>query len=271
MGVRGLFRLLQDVRRVATLKPQDGLTIGLDAFCILYLFKTHQDELEAYLDSLLANRYTLTMLMDRKAQKEKAAVVEQRKELRAEKRAEAKELEEVIHSADFTALDPDAQEILTTTLLHKQNSGWQLTPEHTKWFQTMLESKGISLVYAKEEADSELARGGFDCVISSDSDLVILGCPCLLVPKKGKHGITHEMYRYTDVQKALQLNGKQLYELAFLAGCDVQPTPFTDIETAASWLRFYGSLAAIAHKKPTVLKPEDLAQFQALCDSVWDI
>lgn len=268
MGVRGLFRLLHSICRPAKLTPQHGLHIGIDAFCILYLFKTRTKDLEDYLDLLLALKYKLTMIMDKKAQKEKAAVVEQRKELRAERRAEAKELEEAIASEAFTELDERCQEILTTTLLHKQNSAWQLTPEHTKWFHTLLESKGISLILAKDEADAELAHGGFDCVISSDSDLIVLGCSCLLVPKSGKHGIQHEVYRYADVKKALGFDGEQLYELAFLAGCDVQPKTIVDIETAASWLRFYGSLERIAAKKEDITT-EHLAQYKHLRENVW--
>lgn len=268
MGVRGLFRLLQDIRRSAKLQPQEGLRIGVDAFCLLYLFKTNQDEFTKYIDTLLSLNYSLTMIMDKKAQKEKSAVVEQRKEVRAENRAEAKELESIIDSEAFDTLDPDVKDILTNTLLHKQKGAWQLTTEHTQWFYDMLSSKGIPLIYAKEEADAELARGDFDCVISSDSDMIVLGCPCLLVPKKGKHGIEHDLYRYTDVKKALGFDGERLYELAFLAGCDVQPKSIVDIDTASSWLRFYGSLETIALKKKEITE-EHIAQYKHLREHVW--
>jgi 5'-3' exonuclease len=131
----------------------------------------------------------------------------------------------------------------------------------------MLESKEIPLVYAKDEADTELAHGEFDYVVSSDSDMIVLGCPCLLVPKLTKHGVEHDMYRYADVKKAIGFDGEQLYELAFLAGCDVQPNPIVDIETAASWLRFYGSLAVIATKKK--ITEDHIKLYQHLRKHVW--
>lgn len=269
MGVRGLFRFVQEIRKQAKLKEVEGLRVGLDAFCLLYLFKTNQEAFATYLDSLLTLHYKLTMVMDKKAQKEKATVVEQRKEVRAEHRADAQGLEEFISSTAFAELDEAAQDVLQTSLLHKQKGAWQLTPDHTKWFVSILESKGIPLVYAKEEADIELARGEFDCVVSSDSDMIVLGCPCLLVPKLTKHGVEHDMYRYADVKKAIGFDGEQLYELAFLAGCDVQPTPITDIETAASWLRFYGSLAAVATKKKGIITDEHMKLYAHLREHVW--
>ncbi len=269
MGVRGLFRLLKDIRQTVHLKEVNQLNVGLDAFCLLYLFKTNQAAFEAYLDNLQSLQYKLIMIMDKKAQKEKAATVEQRKEVRAENRMEAQGLEEFIDSDAFAELDKAAQDILQTTLLHKQKGGWQLTPEHTTWFREMLAKKGIPLVFAKEEADQELAKGGFDCVISSDSDMIVLGCPCLLVPKLTKHGVEHDMYRYADVKKAIGFDGDQLYELAFLAGCDVQPTPFTDIETAASWLRFYGSLATVSVKKKKEITEEHMKKYYELREHVW--
>jgi hypothetical protein len=119
MGVRGLFRLIQEIRKQTKLKEVKDLCVGLDAFCLLYLFKTNQGEFEDYLDTLIALQYKLTMVMDKKAQKEKAAVVEQRKEIRAEHRADAQGLEDFMSSAAFTDLDAASQETLQTSLLHK--------------------------------------------------------------------------------------------------------------------------------------------------------
>jgi hypothetical protein len=53
------------------------------------------------------------------------------------------------------------------------------------------------------------------------------------------------------------LNQEQLYEMAFLSGCDVQPKKFLDIDAAISLLRFYGSLDAI-QKKRGILNEADL-------------
>jgi 5'-3' exonuclease len=269
MGVRGLFRYIQSIRRPGKLLPQKGLRIGIDAFCLLYLFKEKQDNFIEYIDYLLSLEYSLTFIMDKRASKEKSVVVEQRKEARAEAKSEAKELEEFLSTKH---LEPKEKENLTQLLERYQQKGWQLTNEHTEWFLTMLASKEVTLQWAEEEADPLLARGPFDCVISSDSDMLILGCPCLLVPKKNKKGaIEHDVYSYTDVLTFLSLKPQQLYELAFLAGCDIQPTPITDIETAAAWLRFYGSLETISKKKNDILKNEHIELYKHLYDTNWKI
>ena len=157
MGVRGLFHSLQSIRRPGKLLPQKGLRIGIDAFCLLYLFKEKQDKFLEYIDNLLLLEYNLTFIMDKRASKEK--------------------------------------ENLTLQLERLQQKAWQLSSEHIEWFLSMIVSKGISLQWAKEEADPLLARGPFDCVISSDSDMLILGCSCLLVPKQSKsNSIEHDVY-----------------------------------------------------------------------------
>jgi 5'-3' exonuclease len=269
MGVRGLFHSLQSIRRPGKLLPQKGLRIGIDAFCLLYLFKEKQDKFLEYIDNLLLLEYNLTFIMDKRASKEKSVVVEQRKEARAEARGEAKELEEFLSTKN---LEPKEKENLTLQLERLQQKAWQLSSEHIEWFLSMIVSKGISLQWAKEEADPLLARGPFDCVISSDSDMLILGCSCLLVPKQSKsNSIEHDVYFYKDVLTFLSLHPGQLYELAFLAGCDVQPNSITDIETAASWLRFYGSLENLSKRKKDIITEKHLELYKHLYETTWKI
>lgn len=267
MGVRGLFHFLQPIRRPGNLLPEKGLRVGIDAYCLLYLFKDKKDKFVEYIDNLLLLKYKLTFIMDKRASKEKSVVVEQRKEARADARGEAKELEEFIQTK---FLEPIEKERLLQQLEKLRQRSWQLSSEHIEWFLSMLKSKEISLLWAEEEADPLLARGPFDCVISSDSDMIVLGCPCLLVPKLSKSGsIEHDVYSYTEVLNFLSLKSKQLYELAFLAGCDVQPNPITDIETAASWLRFYGSLEGISKSKKDILTEEKMSLYNHLYETIW--
>lgn len=267
MGVRGLFHALQSIRRPGKLLPEKGLRVGIDAYCLLYLFKDKKDKFIEYIDNLLLLEYNLTFIMDKRASKEKSVVVEQRKEARADARGEAKELEEFLQTK---YLEPIEKERLFKELERLRQRSWQLSSEHIEWFLSMLKAKEISLQWAEEEADPLLARGPFDCVISSDSDMLVLGCPCLLVPKLSKSGsVEHDVYTYKDVLNFLSLKPEQLYELAFLAGCDVQPNPITDIDTAASWLRFYGSLSSIATSKKEILTKEKMELYKHLYETIW--
>ena len=62
----------------------------------------------------------------------------------------------------------------------KKRDAWCLYPEYNKWLVKTLEELEIPLVYAKEEADTYLTSGSeFDIIISSDSDLLILGANVL--------------------------------------------------------------------------------------------
>jgi 5'-3' exonuclease len=116
----------------------------------------------------------------------------------------------------------------------------------------MVAELGIPLIMAKEEADTVLSKGGYDVIITSDSDLLILGSTILIPQSDYHYEINHE-----DFMKHVGLNQEQLYEMAFLSGCDVQPKKFLDIDAAISLLRFYGSLDAI-QKKRGILNEADL-------------
>ncbi len=130
----------------------------------------------------------------------------------------------------------------------------------------MIHTLGITLIIAEEEADSTLAKGDYDVVISSDSDLLILGVKALWIP--GKH--TQEILR-DDFLNILGLEGEQLYQLAYMCGCDVQPRKIVDIQSAVSLLRFYGSLFKVYERLPTTITKDDIDQYMRLKESVWTL
>ena len=118
---------------------------------------------------------------------------------------------------------------------------------------------------AEEEADSYLAKGNYDVVVSSDSDLLILGVKALWIPGKRTQILRQ------DFLNILGLEGEQLYQLAYMCGCDVQPRKIVDIQTAVSLLRFYGSIFKVYERLPTTISKEDIEQYMKLKESVWTI
>lgn len=265
MGVRGFLSFIKPIRKKVLINKEQNLHIGVDAFCLMYTFREERDKFEAYLRSLLQRGHTLTFIFDRRAQKEKKAVVEARKQKKEEARSQADELTSFTQSEDFEELEEHLQNHILQKIAEKEWIAWCLYAEYTEWLMNLLQTLQIKVLKAKEEADILLAKGGYDVVISSDTDMFVLGCRRVWIP----HESFHWEYLLQDVEGHIGLSHESFCELAFLVGCDVQPRKKMEIEEAISNLRFYGSLLGIHSKQPTKVTTEDLEQFAALKKAVW--
>ena len=256
MGVRGLMSYCKGIRRKADTNP--GKKIGIDAFSLIFLFRERRDDFRAYLAGLSAHQ--LTFVMDKRAQKEKKETVDERKQVRSDANQEASEITTFTHTDEFEGLDPMQRKVLEKYLELKRRDAWCLYPDYVKWLKGMVTDLGIPIVIAKEEADTVLAKG-YDIVITSDSDLLLHGCT-IWIPQ------SNEEINHNDFMNHVGLTQEQLYEMAFLSGCDVQPKKFMDIDAAVSLLRFYGSLEAI-QKKRGLLTDSELELWYKL-KSIWN-
>jgi 5'-3' exonuclease len=263
MGVRGLMGYCKRIQKPLTDKR--NLKIGIDAFSLIFLFREERNSFEKYLQALLDDGNTLTFVMDKRAQKEKKEVVDERKEIRKEAKAEASQLTSFTQTDEYADLDDDQRRLVAAALSLKERDAWCLYPEYVKWLKGMIQGLGIELVMAEEEADSYLAKGNYDVVVSSDSDLLILGVKALWIPGKRTQILRQ------DFLNILGLEGEQLYQLAYMCGCDVQPRKIVDIQTAVSLLRFYGSIFKVYERLPTTISKEDIEQYMKLKESVWTI
>jgi hypothetical protein len=251
----------------ANVSQHTGQKVGIDGFNLLYLFKERKEDLEAYLRGLLDLQMKLIVYMDSRAAKEKEEVVEKRKEAREDAKGKAESLEKFTKSEEFKQLDLKQQEVFQKKLEQTVAKAWSLNSKHTKWFKKLCADLKIDLRWAEQEADEALARGGFDIVITTDSDLLILKVKTLWIPRG--IGLQHNEILYQDFLHHIGLREDQLYELAFLAGCDVYPRSIKPFGEAVSWLRFYGSLAAVHKKKPTILTAKHLQEYARLQATVW--
>lgn len=266
MGVRGLLTYCKSITRHADTTCRDA-RIGIDGFSLLYLFKEDQATLESYLRGLLALDHKVTIIMDKRASDEKKETVEKRKEIRADAKQEVLILKNYIDTEEFRELLPAQQKAIEEKLTQTSRKAWGLTNKHTRWFKELLGTLQIPLVYAEEEADEVLAAGDYDIVVSSDSDLLVLGVKRLWIPRKV--GLQHSEILGQEFQSLMGLNSYQLKELAFLAGCDVQPRSIVSVEKARGWLRWYGSLDRIHQRFPAIVKAEDLDTFAGLLEGAW--
>lgn len=268
MGVRGLLSYLYPIRRQVSDASMRGANIGLDAMYLLYFFRTNTKRFEEYVQQLLELQCKLIFVMDGKAEEEKKETVEKRKKERAEA---ASDVERIKKQLEDPSLDEEEKASLTRRLKVKEHDAWQLNPSHKKWFTSMILEKGCTIIYAPKEADSILASSVYDAVISSDTDILVLGCEKMWIPMYDGSLVKHMEYTAEDMWKILGLDTRQqLFELAFLVGCDVQPRPILPFDKALSWLRFYGSLFVIHIRYPEILSEEMLKKFVALCRGVWD-
>lgn len=245
-------------RKADTTKQQ---RIGIDAFSLIFLFRERREDFREYLTALTTVG-TLTFVMDKRAQKEKKETVDERKQVRSDAREEASQISTFTQTDEFEGLDEQQRKVLERYLELKRRDAWCLYPEYVKWLKEMVTDLGIPLVIAKEEADTVLSKGGYDVIITSDSDLLLLGCTIWIPQTNYHYQISHE-----DFMNHVGLNQDQLYEMAFLAGCDIQPKKFMDIDAAISLLRFYGSLDAI-QKKRSLLNEADLELWDKL-KKIW--
>ena len=263
MGVRGLFTYCSKIKTHANMNVSD-LRIGIDGFSLLYLFREDRLAFEAYLTQM-KSRGTLTFFMDKRAAKEKEEIVQQRKDQRKDAKVAARSFEEALNACED--LDPQQRAVLERALAAKQRQAWHLYPEYLRWLLVTLETLEIPVIWAPEEADQELARGDFDVVVSSDSDLLVLGARRLWLPRGV--GVQHNEIHGEAFHRFMGLEREGIYQLAFLAGCDWQPKSLMSVGEAVSRLKFYGGLAGLHERHPEIVGEKELQEYSRLRQSVW--
>jgi hypothetical protein len=262
MGVRGLMTYCSSLKTHPN-KPRPS-RIGIDAFCILYLFRSEQ-VIERYLRSLLSHGHTLTLVVDRRAAKEKQETVDARRSIRTTAAAAADALAEFVETAEYSELSESEQTYIQRKLSVQQRDAWHVSGKHLRWLAALAETLNIQWILAETEADEALAAlshsGDIQIVVSSDSDLLILGVEVLWIPVASG---AHFQIKGLDFRRFLGLAGDRVYELAFLAGCDVHPRSIAPIAMAVSWLRFYGSLQKIHERFPDKVTSADMVEYASL-------
>ena len=269
MGVRGLLTFCKRIQKKANMEVTD-LHIGVDGFSLIYLFKERRDDFAEYMRGLVAcssTKGSIEFIMDRRASKEKMEVVKERREIRNEAKAEAKSLSTFVKSSEFDELDEKCRAVLEKVIAEKERAAWHLYPEYLKWLLEMLKNKSVNVTWAEEEADTALASDIYDVVVSSDSDMLILGVKRMWLPRGV--GLEHNEISSEDFLRCVGLEGDQMYELAYLAGCDVHSKSLMSVGEAVSRLRFYGSIENIHKKHPNLVSSEEVLEYNKLRVSVW--
>jgi len=268
MGVRGLFTYCTPIKRIAN-RDITNARIGIDGYSLFFLFKEEREAFQSYLQSLKQQMNEVTVVLDKRAAKEKREVVEERKLHRNEARSEVSTITSFTQTPEFVELDTQQKLILERLLAQKERAAWHVYGEYMKWFVGLAKTMGISVIQAPEEADTLLIQGNYDVVISSDSDLLILGAKILWIPAQKQGSILHTEITQKEFLEFLGIKGEQLFEMAFMAGCDVQPKSLMTMQEAVSRLKFYGSMSSINKKHPEIITAQHMDEYTKLRRDVW--
>lgn len=269
MGVRGLLTYCKDIITHANMNVKD-LRIGIDVYSLFFLFREKRVEFHAYLEGL-SKSHKLECIIDTRAQKEKEVVVKERKEARKEASDQVKEIHTFQASDIYEGLDETQRKLIDDYMSMKKRDAWCVHKEYMRWFRGVVELLQIPLIQAYEEADTILAKGNYDVVITSDSDLLIHGVKRLWMPRGSKWGLQHNEIDGARFTQYMRLTKEQLYELSFLAGCDIQPRKFFPIDIAVNLLRFYGGIQGIHAKMPMKVSKDDLVMYTTLRSTAWNM
>jgi 5'-3' exonuclease len=274
MGVRGLFTYCAPIKRPPN-HPIQNARIGIDGYSLFFLFKEEKEAFTDYMKKLKHDvgegegQGEVCVALDKRAAKEKREVVEERKLQRTEARYEVSTITSFTQSREFIELDPAQRIILEKLLLQKEKAAWHVYKEYMEWFIGLMKELKIRVIYAKEEADTVLIQGNYDVVISSDSDLLILGAKILWIPAQKQGRVQHVEISQKEFIDYLGLQGEQLFELAYMAGCDVQPKSLMTVQEAVSRLKFYGGMAIIHKKHPEIISTQHMEEYAKLRRDVW--
>ena len=89
MGVRGLMSYCKRIQTPVEIHS-NTLSLGIDAFSLIFLFREEREKFTEFLKSL--NAHNMTFVMDKRAQKEKKETVDERKDIRSTSKAQVAEV-----------------------------------------------------------------------------------------------------------------------------------------------------------------------------------
>ncbi|KAI8076846.1 PIN domain-like protein [Halteromyces radiatus] len=133
----------------------------------------------------------------------------------------------------------------------------QITPHMTKEVIKYLELNNIKYIHAPYEADAQLAflcqTGLVSAVITEDSDLLVFGCPTVLL-KMNAYGDAVQIRQKDIFQKVNQdidftnWNLMKLRHMCILSGCDYLPSiPGVGIKTAYKLFNRYQTISKVLY------------------------
>jgi exonuclease-1 len=228
MGIKGLFQFLK--RYEIEMHVKDAVidrTVGVDLFWFIHQSKGDFFVLQDYLTPLLQYASRIHGVVD-------GAPPSHTKQARKEKREKREKAQEKLteyNELQYEQIKPMKEEL--------RRQAWYPTKEYVAYVKTWLEKEGAVIHQAPMEADTMLIdlekSGRIDCIVSNDSDLLLLGARHVF-----RMYSPTEMgeYRLEVLCRALQLTPRQWHDFMMMCRCMNK----SDVLMAYSYIRIYKDL-----------------------------
>lgn len=228
MGIKGLFQFLKRYENEVHVKSAvTDQIVGVDLFWFIHHSKGDFFVFQDYLTPLLRYASRVHVVLDGAPP---SHTKEERKEKRAKREKAQKQLD-TVHHLQEEEWEPVKEQL--------RRQSWYPTKEYIAYLTKWLEQEGAVIHQAPTDADSVLVQlektGWIDCIVSNDSDLLLLGAKRVL-----RMYSPTEMgeYRETELRSALQLTPQQWTDFMMLCRC-MNPS---DVLMAYSYIRIYKDL-----------------------------
>ena len=241
MGIRGLTKFLRwrvpAARRACTWSGRCGHTWAIDCSCLMFRAKAEGLKPLTVLASLLVRMrragITPLVVFDGKPPAAKAAVIEQRRAVRATAQKEMAEIRADLseNAVELTEAERGSREVRLAELQRRAPSVSGGEKDDVKKF---LYACGVTFVTANGEADDVIGalvrRGTVQAVVSTDMDMLARGVPTLVTPETADASVLME-YSLDAVLLRLGLTYDQ-----FVVACAFMGSDYTEgsLEPAAA-------------------------------------
>ena len=222
MGIKQLAKVIGPYVKKGCWKDMESKIIAIDTSIFLYKFQVFSKvPYFGFIHQiLLFKKYGVRpfYIFDGKPPKEKATVINERKEKRAEATKERDELVEKINKNE-TELNEETKKKLITL----NNQCIKITNNEITTLKMVFDTLGIAYYTAPGEAEwfcSKLCENGIvDACLSEDTDLLPNGCKLWIKDYKADSP-DYDYYVLDDILKGLNMTYFEFQDMCILMGCD---------------------------------------------------
>lgn len=221
MGVRGVWTYFRSLFKHVDLDQlHQKKTIGIDMLSLIYTYRTLLDDLILFINELHAAGHTVICVWDGVAPTEKQAILKHRKSER-DVSLEKKDTLKAYLEEYGNQLNEQDLKSLSTAITSLGWQGWHLSYKKKKEIQEAL--KSMEHTVAEGEADDLLLNmsftGKIDIILTLDSDLFVMGAPCIWRLLRIKTWIIEEI-EIEQICKFCGISLGDIQDAAYFAGWD---------------------------------------------------
>lgn len=270
MGVKGLYSSLKSHSYPVRFEEISPQRIAIDAYPFLYKFKKDIDSCIQLFQSIVKAGHTCSVYVDGNPPKEKLEELANRRQQRetAYKKAEALQLF-LADTEKSGQLDDAARSFIEKQIQSYIVESYSIKKEiREEFLRRVKEETSMELILCEGESDVELIRvaqeGKVDIVIANDMDLFVGGVERLWMLGKTQSDPLFLEFRRSSISKQVGIHPKSWVDVAILAGYEKTPhLARTNVQQAMIWMRYYGCMENLFHRRPELLQDATIDDFLA--------